>query len=175
MKYISCRNISVALTLFLYVHLSDASTVNADLNFSLTYTSESCDVASGSKLVKVPMGTWDSSIFAKVGSSSPAMPFQIEINCNGVNNTGVEIGFYGDADEHNSQLLALTGADSAQGIGISIFNDQGEEVTLNSPGKTIYPENGISILRFTASYVATVLPVVSGNANAVATFSLVYP
>lgn len=134
-----------------------------------------CTVASDSTDIKVNLGTVSTRQFSGVGSvSNIRQPFTLNLeNCSAAF-SGVKIRFTGMADDDNAELLQLD-AGGASGVGIRIFNTNGNTVPLNT-WSDIWPGNGDGTvtLTFSAALEAARIPVEAGNVSAIATWELEY-
>lgn len=156
---------------------------------AITIVTPTCTVDSGSRTIDVPLGKQPRSSFTGVGSTSPAQPFSIKLNCiAGVTAPGnkpnaVHLSMESNmASAGNPGLLNLTpGPTNATGVGIQVRHDQGSlpvefDGTVKDNGPTFQGESkdGEFIARYTARYIQTGNSVTSGPANSTATFKIVY-
>ncbi|MEY1197160.1 fimbrial protein [Providencia rettgeri] len=84
--------------------------------------------------------------------------------------------FSGDRDSKNNQLFALSQGSTAKNLGISILDENYQQIIPNSKTKIPYMLNGknnVSLI-FYAKYVVSGSPVTAGSANSEATFELEY-
>ncbi|HBR0867700.1 TPA: fimbrial protein, partial [Klebsiella pneumoniae] len=88
----------------------------------------------------------------------------------------VGVTFHGVADGKNPDVLSVgEGPGIASGIGIALFDSQGQQLPLNRPAdRWISLYRGPTTLNFVAKYRATGRQVTGGAANAQAWFSLTY-
>lgn len=86
------------------------------------------------------------------------------------------VAFHGVADGKNPDVLSVgEGPGIASGIGIALFDSQGQQLPLNRPPDRWVPlYRGPTTLNFVAKYRATGRQVTGGAANAQAWFSLTY-
>lgn len=156
---------------------------------AITIVTPTCTVDPGSRTINVPLGKQPRSSFTGIGSTSPAQPFSIKLNCNaGVSAPGnrpnaVHLSMESTmASAGNPGLLNLTpGPTNATGVGIQVRHDQGGlpvefDGTVKDNGPTFQGESkdGEFIARYTARYIQTGNSVTSGTANSTATFKIVY-
>ncbi|MDK9605799.1 fimbrial protein [Lelliottia wanjuensis] len=157
----------------------NALALEADSTFTVTftYTKPVCELSTGSDAINVSMGTHEVSALSGKGKETSPSPLDIVLECPD-NTSGVQVTFSGTPDVNDKSLLALTGAGeegTAGGIGIALYDPDGNALALNSPTSTLPLSEGENQLNFTARYKSTQDNVTAGNANATATFSLAYP
>lgn len=162
----------------IFSHLASVSPVRAYdvlIDISGNITGNTCTVSATSENIKVNMGVNTSKLFSSAGDTGPKIPFSVELEDCGTSFTGVKVMFSGDADAQNAALLKIA---AGGGAGLAIQLLDGEENML--PVNTWSPLYGVSgssnvAMNFYARYMTTELPVIAGDANAVATFLLEYP
>lgn len=118
------------------------------------------------------------------GGSGTKHGFSIPLVCDANQNKAVKIGFFGPSvkDKTGQDALSITKeANSANGVGIRItYGDNygasaGSVVPINNTGVNAFPEKGATLnLQYNAQYVATGDQVTAGEANGLATFSIIY-
>jgi type 1 fimbria pilin len=159
------------------------------LGNSIQITGQTCAITTPS--VTVPLGSIKSSVFAGVGTASPAVPFAIGLNCSGVS-TNVGITFTDSTNVGNTTntltIQPATGPPNATGVGIKIapsgsLPGAGTAVSYGPDASVagnlhqlmLGPSAGLPTnLPFTAQYIATSTNVTPGPANGVATFTMSY-
>ncbi len=125
----------------------------------------------------VQLGEWRTNQFKTVGSDSNAIPFSIQLDeCSTHIWQAVSIRFQGIADKHDVQVLAMTSAaNTAQGIGLAIFDIHDEIMPINAePRHVILLNRGVNTLRFFAKYRMTQPLLTPGDASAWAAFTVIY-
>ncbi len=152
---------------------------------SVNITSRTCSVSTGSQTIAIPMGAIGRSAFSGVGSTAGGTSFIVHLeNCS----TGLNLFMTftdGNSPANTSDVLTITpGAGSATGIGIRIGRQDnlqrvsyGTDSALpGSPGQMSFgaTTGTTRSLAFTAAYVQTQASIVSGTANAIATFTMSY-
>jgi type 1 fimbria pilin len=171
--------------------LSVGGLLDSDLRLgnSIQITGQTCAVTTPS--FTVPLNSVKSSVFTGVGTTSPAVPFAIGLNCSGVS-TNVGITFTdGTSTGNTTNILTIqpaTGPANATGVGIKITPSGG----LPGAGTAVSygPDSAVAgnlhqimlgasgglpaSLPFTAQYVATATNITAGPANGVATFTMSY-
>ncbi|MGP3121115.1 fimbrial protein [Serratia nevei] len=173
----------LGLFIFFIAPLSIASnkcnaTVPAgQMRFQGVLIAETCSVESGDRQLVVRMGQISSNRFKDAGDDANPMPFSLHLqNCNPNVSDRVGIVFRGVADGKNPSVLSVgEGEGIASGVGIALFDEQGQFIPINSESQFWKPlTKGARILQFVAKYRATGNTVIGGAANAQAWFSLTY-
>ena len=143
-----------------------------------------CSVATSS--ITVPLSAVSLSSFKGVGTTSPATPFNITLQCSGSIDGGSTTVYVTLTDQTNqvnlSTTLSLSTDSTATGVGIQVLN--GTSVISYGPdadtiGNTNQwsagsAENGTFRIPLTARYVQTAPSVTPGSANGRATFTMSY-
>lgn len=147
------------------------------MKFQGEILSNTCIVDDNERFLTVTMGQVSNSKFTHAGDDSDPVLFSLRFkHCSPGIARSIKIVFRGIADKANPDLLALSPeTNSATGIGIALFDEQGDLIPLNSgwlPVRTDY--NGLLTLNLIAKYRATSNDVNGGLANAQAWFSLTY-
>lgn len=155
-----------------------ASTIGT-VNFNGRILADSCEIATGDEgeVVNVLLGDVEKNVMAAIGSASEPKDFSIKlINCD--LGQAVQLRLNGTSVEGYKSLLALTEKlGSAKGVGIGITEkDVQKPLEMNSltGARSAVAEKGDITFGFTAAYI-TYAAVTAGNADAVATFDIVYP
>ncbi|HEY5852068.1 MAG TPA: fimbrial protein [Lysobacter sp.] len=159
--------------------------VNLMVSGTLSITSRTCTVSTGSQNISVPMGTVNRGTFTGVGSTAGGGPFTVQLSsCS----TGLNVYMTvtdGNNSSNISDVLSLTpGAQAATGIGIRITrqgNSQRVSFGVDStlPGSAGQMSFGATTgetmsIPFNSTYVQTQSFVTGGTANALATFTMSY-
>lgn len=141
-----------------------------------------CTVKTDSVLIEVTLKDEFASIFTATGQTAGDKGFTIDLeNCDANIYSNVQARFEGTLDGTDATILK-NDAD-AQNIGVQILDKTGDStpVTFNdlqawSSAVGLPTEEGVTTLSmpFTARYIATAVPVGSGNVDASATFYLQY-
>ncbi|WP_269139617.1 fimbrial protein [Burkholderia stagnalis] len=136
--------------------------------------------------ITVPLGSMRASTFTGVGTPSPSKPFNIELECSGIE-TGKNLNVYTTLTDHTnpgnvSDTLTLAKDSTATGIGIQVLN--GSTVVKYGPDSSAIGNknqwkagaagNGTFTIPLTARYVQTAPKITPGTANGLATFTMSY-
>lgn len=136
-----------------------------------------CSVSAGSEAQVVDMGQFRSNQFGELGSYASPVPFVIDLtDCNASMRERVAIAFKGISDGKDPLVFRTgNGADMRPGVGLAIFDSQGDIIPPNALPRTVasLPRAEMS-LHFTARYRATSRLVSGGNADAWTWFTLTY-
>ncbi len=139
-----------------------------------------CTIDFSSKNKEVDMGTVPSSKFSNLGEWSEPVPFTLKLtDCNTALHHEVKVMFSG-VTEGKDPLVFSAGnieeGNSAEGIGIGLFTENGNLIVPNSkPQFEFSIKDGVVMLPFVAKYRSTSRTVSPGNASADVNFSLFYP
>ena len=140
-------------------------------------TAAACSVSIESQNQTVNMGMIRSNQFTGLGSYGPPVAFDIHLTeCSVAVSTTVGITFVGVADGKDPQVLKTEiGENSASGVGLALFDRQGEIIQPNTAPRSFeYIHEGDNSLRFIARYRATSREVVGGSADVSTWFTLTY-
>ncbi|MEI9752036.1 fimbrial protein [Moellerella wisconsensis] len=134
-----------------------------------------CVVATESKNQIINLGKIAVAKLINGGVSIPK-PFQIILeDCSIESSPILAILFTGEGDIHAPELISLMGTGSAKNVAIELLDYNGEHISLN--GKfTIAQEvkQHQNILNFSARYRNTTEVPISGHANGVTDFNIIY-
>lgn len=147
------------------------------MNITGTITDNTCVVSADSQNLTVEMGNVSSKQFYRAGAATRYEPFTIHLERCDAAASRVSITFIGTPNSVNSQLLAVTTqAQSAQGVGIGLYDSDKTLVPVNnlSGGTALTSRQANVTLPFFARYVADGSDVSAGAANATITFTLTY-
>ena len=147
------------------------------MRFQGELIAEACTVEAGDRQLVVRMGQVSSNRFKDAGDDADPVPFSLHLqDCNPNVSDRVGIVFHGVADGKNPDVLSVgEGEGIASGVGIALFDEQGQLIPINSEPQSWKPlTKGTRILQFVAKYRATGNTVIGGAANAQAWFSLTY-
>ncbi|WDB29854.1 fimbrial protein [Escherichia albertii] len=154
-----------------------ATLPGGNMQFRGVIIAETCRIEAGDRQMTVNMGQISSNRFHAVGEDSDPVPFVIHLReCNTVVSERVGVAFHGVADGKNPDVLSVgEGPGIATNIGIALFDDKGNLLSVNRPPEhwaRLY--SGSTTLHFVAKYRSTGRSVTGGVANAQAWFSLTY-
>ncbi|HDG1683612.1 TPA: type 1 fimbrial protein [Kluyvera ascorbata] len=147
------------------------------MRFQGVIIAEACSVAASDRLMTVKMGQVSSHRFHAAGEESNPIAFDIHLeDCSTEVSQHVGVSFQGVASGKDPDVLSVgEGAGIATGIGIALFDAQGELIPLNQePRRWVRLNDGANTLHFVAKYRSTDRQVVGGTANAQAWFALTY-
>ncbi|EJC2626083.1 MULTISPECIES: fimbrial protein [Serratia] len=140
-------------------------------------TEAACSVSTESAHQIIDMGQFRSNQFGDLGSFASPVEFNIRLTeCSTAVSNTVGVAFYGVTDGKDPQVLkAGEGENAATGVGLALFDRNGDIIPPNTPPRTgMALHEGENILRFMARYRATSRQVVAGNADASTWFALTY-
>jgi type 1 fimbria pilin len=159
--------------------------VNLMVGGSLSITSRTCSVSTGSRNISVAMGTVNRGAFSTIGSTAGGGNFTVRLD-----NCAVGLNLFmtftdGNSPTNTSDVLTLTpGTSSAKGVGIRITRqDNSQRVSYGAdsalPGNAGQMSFGTTTgatrdLAFSAAYVQTQSFITGGAANAIATITMSY-
>jgi len=147
------------------------------MRFQGEILSDTCIVDDGEQYLTVPMGQVSNNKFIHAGDDSDPVLFSLYFkHCSQNVKRNMNIVFRGVADQQNPDLLAIEqGNNVAHGIGIALFDEQGDLIPVNSGILSVRDINsGPLVLNLIAKYRSTSSDVTGGLANAQAWFSLTY-
>jgi type 1 fimbria pilin len=157
------------------LNLCNAQASDGDINITGNIIANTCTVSPDDKDKGVDMGKVASKQFADGATVVPPVSFTLSLVDCGTAVSGVSVSFQGTQDTNNADLLALdTGG--ATGIGIAILDRNQALIPMNTQTKSIPIDASAetAVLQFYAQYTADGAAILSGAANASATFNLVY-
>ncbi|MGR7122251.1 fimbrial protein [Klebsiella aerogenes] len=141
-------------------------------------TAGACAVGPDSLDKTVVMGQVRSYQFSGVGSWASPVPFTLQlVDCSTAVSQQVGMMFSGVTEGKDPLVFSAgSGNSAAKGVGIGIFDSQGELIVPNASPRHFTPlTQGTMVLPFTARYRATSRAVTPGEASTVVNFSLYYP
>lgn len=170
----------VAAALFSAFSMNAANAADGTITFTGRILATTCDInggPGGAVDIPVPLGTYGADQFGASGSPVGSVPFKIELSGCDAAITDAAVLFEGTADSADNTLLALTsGADTASGVGIGIYEADGStQINLGSSSATQTVTGNAATFNFIAKYVSTAATVGEGEANGVANFTIQYP
>ncbi|MEZ6876811.1 fimbrial protein [Enterobacter sp. KBR-315C3_2022] len=148
-----------------------------DVEFRGAVVNAACVVDVGSEDLTVQMGEIRTDEFHGLGSWTDPQAFTLELkDCDSTVSQDVGVTFRGQTDKKDPGVLAvIDGAQSAQGVGLGLFDSQGNQIIPNERPLTFTPiQDGTTSLHFTARYRATSNEVIAGDANTETWFTLTY-
>lgn len=148
-----------------------------DVEFQGAVVNAACSVDASSQNLTVEMGQVRSNDFHGLGSWTDPQAFTLTLkDCDTTISQQVGIAFRGQTDGKDPGVLAVTdGAQSAQGVGLGIFDSQGNQIIPNTqPVNFTALQDNTTVLNFVAKYRATSRTVVAGDANVQTWFTLTY-
>ncbi|WP_196487332.1 fimbrial protein [Burkholderia stagnalis] len=136
--------------------------------------------------ITVPLGNVQASTFAGVGTPTPSKPFNIELECSGIE-AEKTLDVYTTLTDHTnpgnvSDTLTLAKDSTATGVGIQVLNGNtvvkygrdSSAIGNKNQWKAGAAGNGTFTIPLTARYVQTAPKVTPGTANGLATFTMSY-
>lgn len=144
------------------------------VSFLGSITDSTCDFNGGNGDLNVDMGTISASEFTGLGTVSAKKPFALEFaNCSsGVND--ISVRFNGDSSGLGVVSIE-PGDDSAQGVAITLMDENGNVIFLNESETKKYPViSGSANIPLYAAYYEIRDPVSPGKANGSMIFSVIY-
>lgn len=156
-----------------------SSAADGSINFTGTILDSACTIDTGNANQTVNLGMVPKSTFSKAGDMAAATRFSIVLeNCPDTV-TSASIKFDGKADATNTSILALSDGQTAKGVGIALYEEDGiTAIPLATRSKSITldtatPANSNS-LTYVAKYMATQASVEAGSANSTSDFTITY-
>ena len=149
------------------------------LNFEGSVITAACAVSSGSAVQNINMGQVRTASLATAGTTlATGKAFTISLeDCDNSTYKNVAVTFSGTADADDASGLATGvngGSGSAQNLSIRIYDETGSQVKLNEASGGTALRAGSNTLNFSAKYHTEKGSVTSGDASAVATYTLTY-
>ncbi|WP_338628941.1 fimbrial protein [Enterobacter sp. JJBC] len=156
-----------------------ASAADGTINFTGSILDSACTVNTISASQTVNLGNLQRSVFKAAGDVASATRFDIVLeNCPDTV-TSASVKFDGTANATNSNILALNSGQTAQGVGVALFEEDGvTAIPLSTPSAQMTLVNtgdtNRNVMTFVAKYQATQAAVTAGTANATSDFTIVY-
>lgn len=157
------------------------SAIAADgtINFTGTILDSACTVNTTSASQTVNLGNVQRTAFKAAGDVAAPTRFDIVLeNCPSTVSSA-SVKFDGQAHDNNRNILALSSGQSAEGVGVALFeadgvtaiplSTQSAQMTLDTNGET-----NRNVMTFVAKYQATEAAVVAGTANSTSDFTIIY-
>ncbi len=148
-----------------------------NVEFQGAVVNAACAVDAGSQHLTVQMGQVRSTDFKGLGSWTDPQAFTLTLkDCDTTVSQRVGVTFRGQTDKKDPGVLAvIDGAQSAEGVGLGLFDHQGHQIIPNQqPLSFTALQDDTTTLNFVARYRATSRTVTAGNANAQTWFTLTY-
>ncbi|MCU6278858.1 fimbrial protein [Enterobacter quasiroggenkampii] len=171
----------VILILPLFSLFASANSVNnlssGDLHFYGSVVNAPCSIEAQSLHQSVIMDQVRTADFPARGTWAAPQTFWIKLdNCSGALFQFASVAFTGSVDANDPQVFKVGyGADSAEGVGIGIFDSKGNLIIPYTAPLSQYPIIGEApVLYFTARYRSISDKVVAGDASSVLNFSVSY-
>lgn len=139
---------------------------------NVTVRIETCSV--NNPVINIPLGDHGIIDFPQVGSVSTSKSFSINLTCD--ESADVNIRINGDAITSAPGVIALqkSGQNTAEGVGVQILNSAGEPIEIGSIWQVInYAQQGSLQIPLSGRYYR-IGDMKEGDANAVATFTMIY-
>ena len=142
----------------------------------LRFTAGGCEIAGDSRIRNIDFGDVPQATFTGVGATGPRRDFEIMLKCHRPSPNvpmPVSVKFDGAAVAGRPDLLQVTGASAARGIGIQLTKADGSAIVLNEwrrwTDRVDRPEINLGLSGRYYQYAETVTP---GDANGVLTFTV---
>ncbi|WP_336777771.1 fimbrial protein [Pantoea sp. USHLN256] len=159
-----------------------ASAADGKINFTGTILDSACTIDTNTANQTVNLGKIPKSSFNAAGAVAAATRFSIMLNNCPAAVTSASIKFDGNADSSDTNILALNSGQTAKGVGIAFYEEDGiTAIPLATQSKSITldtsageePANS-NKMTFVAKYKAMQASVVAGTANATSDFTITY-
>jgi len=162
-----------------------AHAADGTINFTGEVVDSACTVDTSTASQTVNLGKVLKSAFTGVGQVAAATRFNIVLNNCPSSLPTVTVKFDGTANANDSDILALNSDQTAQGVGVALYEEDGvtpiplatqsKSITLDttSTGSPAVAANS-NTLTFVAKYKATQQTIVAGTANATSDFTISY-
>ncbi|WP_368540807.1 fimbrial protein [Enterobacter soli] len=148
-----------------------------NVEFQGAVVNAACTVEAGSQHLIVQMGQVRSSDFHGLGSWTDPQAFTLTLkDCDTSVSQRAGVTFRGQTDKKDPGVLAVIGGrQSAQGVGLGLFDSQGHQIIPNQQPLSFTPlQDNTTEITFVARYRATSRTVIAGDANTQAWFTLTY-
>lgn len=173
-KNVIAKTLSAATILM----ASNAMAYDGTVIFNGEILDSACTVDIGSSnTLMVDLGRVSKTAFASTGDEASTTKFTLRLKDCPASVVAAKVKFNGAHDGNDSSLLAITqGSGSASGVAIRLKTADSMNLGLNQDNGYTYmlSSTADNNLDFYAAYVATVMPVLPGAANAVANFTVNY-
>lgn len=152
-----------------------ANAEDGTITVSGTVIAAGCEVDAASIAAPIVFNDLDAGALSTVGTISDKQDINIALTACPVSQAGVMFTASGTADATNNQLLALSGDSVATGMGIAIYNKDGDLIPMNSASAAaaIDAETGTATIALQAAVMSTAV-VTAGTFAATTNFSLIY-
>lgn len=162
-----------------------AQAADGTIKFTGKILDSACTIDTSTATQTVNLGKVLKSAFTGVGQVAAATRFNIVLNNCPSTLASATVKFDGTADANDSNILALNSDQTAQGVGVALYEEDGvtpiplatqsKSLTLDSSttGSPAVAANS-NTMTFVAKYKATQQTVVAGTANATSDFTISY-
>lgn len=168
-----------AAGLFLFSHYVYADLAQINLTMTGTIVDTTCDIDTNSKNQTVHIGSFATTEFKSVGSTTVDAPFSIVLKkCSSmVKNAALLFTGTTGSDPTLLSLSDTSGSGNmASGIGVQVLDQNKKAIAINSTTPLKYAlKTGDNTLSFSLRYKSTQADVKPGNATAVLYFAVEYP
>lgn len=146
------------------------------VNMTGKVTNNTCTVSVDSLEPSVDIGSFTRNTFSRMGDSSPAQQFTINLEGCGTVNRGVQVAFSGTPDIHLHDDYQITPGE-VTGIAVELLDDAKKVIPANSTSKPYIVDTGETTksLVFYARMVANGEKVTAGTIFSDVTFKTLYP
>ncbi len=146
---------------------------NVTLNGISTIVTTACSVTSPN--IEVPLGEHDKSEFSGRGSGTAWQMFDIGLECDRGARISVRIDATEDSDAGQKDVMALDpDPNAAAGMGVQLWYQNGGAVAFGETHYNQLSAGGNEAIHLQARYYQTLESIKAGQANATATFTMIY-
>lgn len=168
----------LALTLVSAIGLMSHTVSAADgtITFTGAISADSCTIDTASKNYTVNMGQVAKTVFTAIGTVGPQTAFKLTLSGCPQSVTGVQFTpTSGLIDTSNSDLLGLDPTSTATGLGIALYDGNGDQIPYRSASAQVYPvTDGAATINLSAALMSTANTVTSGDFTATTPFFITY-
>lgn len=156
-----------------------AYAADGTINFTGSILDSACTVNSSSTSQTVNMGSVQRTAFTAAGDVAAATRFDIVLENCPETVKSASVSFDGMANAADGNILALASDQTAEGVGVALFEADGvTAIPLSTQSLPIDLDIGgdvnRNVMTFVAKYKATQADVVAGTANSSSDFTIVY-
>lgn len=157
---------------------SAAHAADGTINFTGNITDTACVVNTASANQNIPLGTVSDTAFSAAGDTAASKKVTITLESCPAAFTTASVSFDGTSDADNTNILALTSASTATGVGVALYEADGSTlIPLHTTSSAITLDTtagAVNNLDYVAKYMSTATAVTAGTANASTDFTIVY-
>ena len=158
---------------------SIANAADGTINFTGSILDSACTVNTTSASQTVNLGMVQRTAFAAAGDVAAATRFDIVLENCPETVKSASVTFDGVANSADGNILALASDQTAEGVGVALFEADGvTAIPLSTQSLPMSLENegdvNRNVMTFVAKYKATQAEVVAGTANATSDFTIIY-